>query len=492
MNGPTDLAGATAKAAFLLVAGKWIDRVLGLASLLIVARLLAPQDFGTSALAMSFVGICATLTELNTTALLIQTPSVTPALLRTAWTISVLRGIAVAALLLLIAPLAASISGEPKIEPVLHVLAIVPLASGLQNVKVALLERDLTYIPILAISIFTKISTTIVAVLYALEYGDYWAIVYANVAGSLISMAAGYVVRPWAPRLGLSEWRRVFHFSGWLTGSSIAMALASRMDAIILSRSDGISAVGTYQMSRELSVLPNAEIAQPVRRALLPAISKLAGDEQRWKSSVLESLSIVTSVVFPISIGAALVIPAILPAVLGEQWLLAVGPLQILLIEGALQVLGGATGLAFVSKGDTRTVFNNSMVFAMLRLPIFVAGATLADLQGAVAACLTARLLYTGVLLRSLERSAKIDRSDVALSVFRPIFSAFAMVLVTRLVTGEIHVATGALSVAMTVLVGAATYTSCHYVLWTSQSRPRGIERRALDLMQRWTSGRQA
>ncbi len=93
MAEPTSSIGTRmARGAAWMVALRSADRVLGFASMLVLARLLVPADFGLVALGMAVVGSLAAFSEFSFDMALIQNQTAERRHYDTAWTLGLLRG----------------------------------------------------------------------------------------------------------------------------------------------------------------------------------------------------------------------------------------------------------------------------------------------------------------------------------------------------------------------------------------------------------------
>lgn len=122
---------------------RWSVRALNLVSIIVLARLLMPEDFGISALAVSYIAIVEGLTALPTSQALIRIRNAGRALYDTAWTLGILRGAGIALLMLASSLPVASLMDEPRLEMVIFVLALKPLVSGAKNPRFIDFEKHL-------------------------------------------------------------------------------------------------------------------------------------------------------------------------------------------------------------------------------------------------------------------------------------------------------------------------------------------------------------
>ena len=134
---------------------RWLDRLLEFAAIVVLARILSPADFGLVAVAASMVTIVEGVTALGVEKALIRSRGDDARLYDTAWTLSVLRGLLVAAVMLAIA-LALD---DPRVAAIVRVLSIVPIFNGLANPMFVTFERDLIYSRLAVLTLGAKVAS---------------------------------------------------------------------------------------------------------------------------------------------------------------------------------------------------------------------------------------------------------------------------------------------------------------------------------------------
>jgi O-antigen/teichoic acid export membrane protein len=134
-----------ARGAAWMVLMRLVIRAAGLVNMVILARLLVPEDFGLIAMAMLVVGAIDIVSEFNFDVVLIKKQAASRADYDTAWTLSIIRGAVVCLLLIAVADPAAELFDEPRLAAVAAVLALSPLLLGLQNIGVVDFRKRLDF-----------------------------------------------------------------------------------------------------------------------------------------------------------------------------------------------------------------------------------------------------------------------------------------------------------------------------------------------------------
>lgn len=476
-----------AKGAGWIYAYRWLDRLLAFASVVVVARLLSPADFGLFAIAASYVAVIEGLAEFDVNSALIRTRDEHRDLYDTAWTLSVARGVVSSLLMMAIAPFLA----DPRIASALYVLALAPLLTGLSNPRFVMFERDLDYSKLAVLTIAARLVSLAATLIVAVVFASYWALVCGLLAGSVTSLALTYVLKPFRPRFSRARFSDLFSFSGWMSLSTMVTTLSMQTDRIIVGRLLGIGDAGAYHMTQAVAVVPTAELAGPIRRILLPSFSAIAGDLPRLRRGVCESIGILGSLGLPAGAGFAFAANDFVPLILGHQWIGIIPLLQVLVPFLAFRSTLSMTLPCVMALGRTRLLFVVVSVYALVHLPIFIAGTAFFGLAGAIWSIVAAGAFYSYLNALMLKLTLGISLREIVVQLRRPLLSVVLM-------CGALAIAAGAslidvastqgswLSLLVKITMGAAVFCAAHYAIWRYEGSPAGVESRLRQVLAEW------
>jgi PST family polysaccharide transporter len=463
---------------------RWVNQVLGLASMLVLARILVPEDFGIVALAVAFVAVVEGITSLPTTQAIIRLRDPGPSVYDTAWTLAVIRGSAIALILIICAPWVAAALDEGRLEDVIFVLALKPLLSGLRNPRFIDFDKRLDFSKSFVLEIGTGIVTVAVTVITALLVRSYWAIVVGSVVGSAVHVSWTYVLRPHIPRFSTTEIRKIFGFSAWLSATGIVSTLNAQADKFLVAGFLNTASVGLYHMGTNVARSLVGSLTDPLVRALYPAFSSVAGDRSRLKEHVVESTSVLMAIVLPLGFGLALVSEELVQLLLGPRWSTTVPILHVLIPVFSLRSVTAATDPLVMAVGTTRLLFYRACVMIFARVSLVTLGLANWGLMGAVYGWALSSVLFLFLQLQLL-------RLTLGMPFFMPLLRAWrtwiALVLMSASVGLLAHVLDGSLPVTMafaaTIVGGGIVYCGAHLLLWRMAGRPTGAESRILSVV---------
>src|SRR5690554_3889599 len=185
-----------------------IGGVSSLASSIIAARILAPEDFGLMGIVFLTISILEALSQTGFEKALIQRADAIESLLDVAWTWHLGRGLFLGGCVIAASPFLADWYGEPALFPLLAVSASYVVLKGMQNIGVVFFSRELNFKKIFFINASRAFITLGIAIPALLILRNVWALLIGFLAGAVIELIISFVAHPYRPSLR-SEERRV-------------------------------------------------------------------------------------------------------------------------------------------------------------------------------------------------------------------------------------------------------------------------------------------
>lgn len=339
-----------------LFSGRLVHRALTLLRTIILARLLSPDDFGLFGIALLTLSVLDTFSWPGFTQALIQKKGDTEPYLDTAWTIGVIRGAIIAAILFCAAPLVASFFSAPAADPIVKVIGLAILAQSLSNIAVIYFEKELEFHKYIAYWLSGTIVDLIVSVSAAFIFRSVWALVLGCLAGNVVRCASSYVIDPYRPRFRLDpgKAKELFGFGKWVMGSSVVIFLLVQGDDIIVGKLLGVAALGLYQIAYRISNLPATEITHAISQVTFPAYSKLQDNIRALREAYFKVLQLTVFLSFPIGVLIFIMAPDFTRIFLGTQWMPMVPAMQVLCIFGVTRSITATMGPILYSVGKPR------------------------------------------------------------------------------------------------------------------------------------------
>jgi O-antigen/teichoic acid export membrane protein len=380
-----------------------------LGRIVVLGRLLAPEDFGLFAVALVALDFLLSVTNFGMIPALVQRPDARREHYEAAWTIGLLRALAVSAGLIALAPWAADLFGEPRAAPLLRVLALRPVLEATGSVGVARLQKELRFRSLAALKLTEAAVNTAVSIALVASIGV-WALVAGPVAAALAYAILSYLVAPIMPRLrfGGVEAGQLARYGRWILVTAWAVLAGRTLLQLGISRELGAAALGVYFMAGKLAFLPADVSNQVVGSVAFPVFAGLQRDTERRRQVFRAALIGLAVLIVPSSLLIVALAPSLAVDVLGEQWEPAVPVIRILALVNVVGILGDvAVPLLQGSGRPDRSAWMNIVQYAMLiglawflMEPYGVAGAAAAWLPAVV----VSQLLAVRFVRRSLPR----------------------------------------------------------------------------------------
>lgn len=470
------------KGAVLVIAMRWTDRLIGIASTLILARLLVPDDFGIVAMASLVVALIDTLLDLGVGSALVQNRSADRDDFNTAWTLGLLQATFAAGLIAFIgAPLAADYFNDPRVVDVLRVMALSVLIGGLQNIGIVMFQKDMEFGRDFRFLFLRRIIGFAVTIALALWLQSYWAMVFGALAGRLGGVVLSYLLHDFRPRLSLARISELWSFSQWILVRSLGSYGATQTDKIIVGRREGASTLGAYTLADEIAAMPTGELLAPLGRVLFPAFVRVADQPEELRRIFCLAFGVQVLVALPAGVGLALVAPIAVPLLLGSQWTMAIPFVQILSLMSIGIALAHGGGYLLLTLGKVRLLAVVTWLqFALLLWLVLLAfpashAAGIAGIRLAVS--VTGMLILLALVMRVMPT---IRLLDLISSAWRPVTATGLMAMSLWYIDMPPTLSPPWLLLAQ-IALGASSYGFTLLALWRLSGCQEGAESFLLD-----------
>jgi lipopolysaccharide exporter len=400
---PTRLLTSPARRGIaVLGSARLVSEAARVGKLLILARLLGPDDFGIAAVALLAINTIDLFTQTGFDVALIQRRADIRPQLNAVLGLQILRGAVLAALIVLSAPHVAAFFNISESANVIALTAALVFLKGLMNPAIALLSRRLRFGGLAAITTSEAVVAMVASVLIALATPTASALVIGTIIGQLTRTVLSYVlvdVRP-RPVFRPGELRELMHFGKWVQAANVIVFLSLNADTAFVGRVFGAGELGLYQMAFRVSDAVFGGVSAIVGQVALPVLSRASDDRDVFRSRYG---------VIVRRTGAALLVAAVVlfacaewgtEALLGPEWHALVPTLRILVLANFLRSVWAIAAWGLVAAGYPRFNFTANAVrliaFAALVWPL----SRLYGIEGVAVSVLIAVCAGSGLHLR--------------------------------------------------------------------------------------------
>ena len=470
-----------------MVVARLISRVIDLAVMLALARLLTPSDFGLVAIAMIVVLITEAALELPLSQALVRLPVIEPAYYDTAFTLSLLRAVLLCAIICICAFPFAHFYKHPALVPLICALSLAPAARGMFNPRMAQFAKDLNFKYEFFFELAGKLSALIFGTATAFLTHSYWSIAICTIMAPLVTTVLSYCAKPFRPRLTLSDWRVFADFLGWISLSQIIMAMNWQSDQLLLGKLMSPAQLGFFTSANNVSNIPSLALFSPILRPLLSAFALVKHEPIRLARVYQNASTAIVAVGLPLMAWESLAAGPLVRLLLGSKWVGAIYMLHWLAISLFPSFFGIAIVPLSMALDQTRELAWRNFVQLCFKLPTIIVGALMFGFAGVVAARLlseTAGAVYCMIIARRLV-GLPITRQFA--NCWRCIVATCIMTIVLNLCGHLFTLGTSPLmqivSLASTGAIGFGAYFTILYLLWLAVGKPPGMEATAVRMI---------
>lgn len=443
-----------------------VYRGLSFLRIIVLARLLAPEDFGLFGIALLAMSTLRSFSETGINAALVHKQGDVKSYLNTGWTIQVIRGVALAGLLLAGAPFIASFFQEPKASLILQALAVSVFLDGLQNIGILYFRKELQFHKLSIYQLGGDFVDLGVAITAALILRTAWALVFGFLARSVVCCALSYIIHPYRPRLELnfSRIKELYNFGKWVFVNRILNFLHLEGDDIFVGKLLGAVSLGFYQMAYRLSNMPSTEITLVISRVTFPAYSRLQNDLKELRKAFLKTLKLVAFVTIPLAAGIFTLSPGFVEIFLGEKWMSMIPVMRVLAIYGGARSLLGVFSPLFYGVGNpyvlTKIRFVQLMALILIIYPLTLKW----GVMGVAIAVTICKMLALVIAIRAAKHILSVRAFDLGRVILIPAVSSFAILLFLSMIQRSIHFNIGITGFFTIAFLGVVAYLGCVYL----------------------------
>lgn len=408
-----------------------VNLTVRVGSLMILARILEPEDFGLVAMVTAFTGVLHLFRDFGLATAAIQRTSITNQQISTLFWINLLIGTVLTSLAIASAPLIADFYHEPRLSAVTVALAIGFLfnAAGVQHS--ALLQRQMRFATLAAIDTASLIASVAVGIGMAVYGMGYWALVGMALAVPVVYSVSVWLTSAWIPGLpqrksGIGS---MMQFGGTVTLNSVVVYVAYNLEKVLLGRFWGAEALGIYGRAYQLVSIPTDNLNSAVGEVAFSALSRIKDDTQRLKVYFLKGYSLLVTVTLPITIACTVFADDVIFVVLGPKWSDSAPIFRLLAPTILIYAMINPVSWLMVSLG----MVARSLRIALVLAPLVVIGYLLGLPYGPTGVAFGFSAVMTLWVVPHIAwcvHGTVVSLKDVMLIVSRPLLSAiFAAVL---------------------------------------------------------------
>lgn len=370
------LATAAVRGGAITLAAQAGRILLSFSSVVILARMLTPYDFGVVAMAVAVVGVADLVRDFGLSTAAIQAPVLSRTQGSNLFWINSGIGCGCGIVVFLSSNLIASFFDQPELVGVVQALAATFVLGGVATQFKVQINRQLRFGRLAVIEVGSPLLGLIAALIVSLSTRSYWVIVAQLLTTAVAALLLSVCCAGWWPGLPhrSGHMRKLLSMGLDLFGTQLVAYVAKNIDSIAIGRVWGPSQLGIYDRAYQVLVVPLNQLNAPLSRVAIPIFSRLSPAPVRFFRAIRTAQLLSTYLTGTIfAVAAALALP-IVTILFGDDWVAAAPVLAVLALGGIFRSLLQVCFWIYTSLGLTRAQLKFYLVGQPLLVVVILLG----------------------------------------------------------------------------------------------------------------------
>ncbi len=449
---------------FIAVIGSnGIRFIIQMAGIVILARILFPEDFGLMAMVVAITGFFNVFKDAGLSMATIQRKEISHEQISTLFWIILAISFLFMICICAISPAVAWFYGDDRLFLITLSLSISIFIGGFGLQHRALLRRRMNLVTVAGIDISVQLISTIIGICLALLGTKYWALVGMHASRPLIATLLLWMLCPWRPGLPKrgSGVKQMLAFGGHLSFSRIMGYLVNNLDKVLIGSIIGSYTLGLYTKAYSLMMRPIRQVNLPLSNTIIPALSRLQNDHAGYRNYFRKAIFLSTTLAMPIIIFLFIATQEIIIIILGEKWGGAVPLFKALVPAAFIYTFNGTLGWALIPLGKTKHLMKITIIEGICILSAFLIGIKWGALGVSLSISIQAVMMRPIFMWYSFKNSL-IRFKDFFMAVYRPALAS----IITGAIILKFKINFVQANNIYSLLILAAAYFFLYFSLW--------------------------
>lgn len=352
---------------------KYSGVLISLVVTAILARLIAPEEFGIVAIATVIIAFFAIFCDLGLAPAIIQKQDLDSKDLSNIFSFTIWMGLFLTLCFFISASLIADYYDKEILRPLCRILSVNLLFASLNIVPNALLFKNKQFKFIayrtLIVQVIAGVFAIAAAYLLPTEYKIY-ALLFNPIISSIVLFILSYLKYPQKFRftLGIPSLKKIFSFSAYQFMFNVINYFSRNLDKLMVGKYLGMNPLGYYEKSYRLMMLPLQNITAVISPVMHPIFAEFQNNLKQLSDSYVKVVKFLALIGFPLSILLFFTSKELVLMIFGGQWLPSVEAFQILSISVGIQIILSTSGSIFQAANNTKVMFLSGVLSTILTI----------------------------------------------------------------------------------------------------------------------------
>lgn len=304
----------------------------------VLARILAPEDFGVIAMLAMFIGVAGIFIDGGFSSALIQRQRITHTDESTVFFFNLGMGVLTALLLCAAAPWIAAFFKQPVLQYLTYAMAFNLFISGFGSIHSTLLSKELNFKTTAKVGVVSSLVAGALAIYMASQGYGVWSLAGHAVASGTITVLLLWLWHPWRPAwvFSVASLRSFFSFGGYTMAATLTDVFSTNLYLILIGKMYSARDVGLYSRAQNTQQLPITLMIGIINRVAFSTFASVGEDKARLVRGLRQAQAIAMLMNTPILVGLIILAEPLVLTLFGAQWLPCVPILKVLGLGGLL------------------------------------------------------------------------------------------------------------------------------------------------------------
>ena len=440
---------------------------LQMLQLIVLSRLLEPDDFGLMAMVLIVIGFARAYADAGISAAIIHHQDVSSNQLSSLYWLNIASGLVVMLLMWLLTPLIVMFFDESRLSSLVFAVGFSIFIISFGKQFEILLQKNLEFDLLAKQQIVGMLASFLISIIVALEGYGVWALVWGLISREIINTLLLLIMgRKFWPKFYFSwvDLKGFIGFGLYQMGEKSINFLSERLDQLLIGSMLGTVSLGYYAFAMSLVVQPINRINPIANKVTFPVFAKVQKDKPRLRNWYVSVIHLLTSVNAAILIGMVVIAPVAVPLIFGEKWTGSVPLIQILALVALMRSIGNPVGSLLLATGRADLGFKWNWVLLFLSIPTIYVGVQLGGVVGIAIGLLVLQIILKipsyFYLIRPLTGDCAIEYFK---AIIKPISIATVMGLIVWFFSS--FISHQWINIILSVVVGGIIYGILFYFI---------------------------
>lgn len=427
--------------------------------LLLARFFLSKDEFGLVALASILITFLTVLVRQGFGAALVQRQHIENKHLDTVFWVNVFSSILLVILVNIFATQIGELLREPRVAILLQVLSLHFVFSALSLTHEAILTRELKFKSLAYRTLVASLLSGIVGIVFA--YYDYgvWALIAMQLSMTFVGLIMLWQASNWRPGNDFSfeALKELLPMSLNMAGVAIIATINDLIDQFIIGALLGTPALGIYFVAQRINKLLITVLVQSISSVALPSFSRLEGDVDKIRNSLIKSIRISTFISFPIFGGLSVTADIVIPMLFGDKWSEASEIMSVLCISGIIGSITYYFSPVLTALNRSGDVLKNQMIVAVMLTTACIIGSRYGLIGVAIGIVLQGMFIFP-IWLINMNRALNLRWNEIINSFVNNFIVMVIMIISIAIFRGLVEFEARYNGIIACIGVGAVTY----------------------------------